>query len=51
MKIKELPWYDRPWTRLKKKGVSALSDAELLATVLDRRQRDQKQRSHIENIL
>ncbi len=36
MKIKELPWFDRPWTRLKKKGLSALSDAELLAVVLGR---------------
>ena len=41
MKIKELPWYDRPWTRLKKKGVSALSDAELLATVLGRGNRQE----------
>ena len=41
MKIKELPWFDRPWTRLKKKGVSALSDAELLATVLGRGNRQE----------
>ena len=41
MKIKELPWYDRPWTRLKKKGVFALSDAELLATVLGRGNRQE----------
>lgn len=36
MKIKEIPWYNRPGARLKKKGVSSLSDAELLAIVLGR---------------
>jgi DNA repair protein RadC len=36
MKIKDIPWYNRPGTRLKKKGVSSLSDAELLAVVLGR---------------
>jgi len=36
MKIKEIPWYNRPGIRLKKKGVSTLSDAELLAVVLGR---------------
>ena len=36
MKISEIPWFDRPWTRLKKKGVSNLSNAELLAAVLGR---------------
>jgi len=36
MKIKEIPWFDRPWTRLKKKGVSNLSNAELLAIILGR---------------
>lgn len=36
MKIKEIPWYNRPGIRLKKKGVSVLSDAELLAIVLGR---------------
>jgi len=25
MKIREIPWFDRPWTRLKNKGVSNLS--------------------------
>jgi len=34
MKIKEIPWYNRPGTRLKRKGVGSLSDAELLAIVL-----------------
>ena len=31
-----MPWYNRPGIRLKRKGVSALSDAELLAIVLGR---------------
>ena len=36
MKIKDIPWYNRPGVRLKKKGASNLSDAELLAIVLGR---------------
>jgi len=36
MKIKDIPWYNRPGIRLKRKGVSVLSDAELLAIVIDR---------------
>ena len=36
MKLKEIPWYNRPGVRLKKKGVSYLSDAELLAIVVGR---------------
>jgi DNA repair protein RadC len=36
MKIKDIPWYNRPGVRLKKKGASHLSDAELLAIVLGR---------------
>jgi len=36
MKIKDIPWYNRPGARLKKKGASNLSDAELLAIVLGR---------------
>ena len=36
MKIKDIPWYNRPGIRLKKKGVGILSDAELLAVVLGR---------------
>jgi len=34
MKIKEMPWFDRPWTKLKNKGVSALGNDELLAAGL-----------------
>ncbi len=36
MKIKDIPWFNRPGWRLKRKGVSNLSDAELLAVVLGR---------------
>ena len=36
MKIKDIPWYNRPGIRLKKKGATTLSDAELLAIVLGR---------------
>ena len=36
MKIKDIPWYNRPGGRLKKKGASHLSDAELLAIILGR---------------
>ena len=36
MKIKDIPWYNRPGSRLKRKGASALSDAELLAILLGR---------------
>lgn len=36
MRIKDIPWYNRPGIRLKRKGVSVLSDAELIAIVLGR---------------
>ena len=36
MKIRDIPWYNRPGMRLKKKGVGSLSDAELLAVVIGR---------------
>jgi len=36
MKIKEMPWFNRPGARLKRKGVFSLSDAELLAIILGR---------------
>jgi DNA repair protein RadC len=36
MKIKDIPWYNRPGTRLKRNGATVLSDAELLAIVLGR---------------
>lgn len=34
MKIKDMPWFDRPWTRLRKEGVDKLSHAELLTVIL-----------------
>ena len=34
MKIKEIPWFDRPWTRLKKEGAEKLSNTELLTVIL-----------------
>ncbi|MDH7507445.1 MAG: DNA repair protein RadC [Candidatus Thermoplasmatota archaeon] len=36
MKIKDIPWFNRPGARLRKKGVFSLSDAELLAIVIGR---------------
>ncbi len=36
MRLKDISWFDRPWTRIKKKGVSNLSDADLLAAVIGR---------------
>ena len=41
MRIKDIPWYNRPGIRLKKKGVSALSDAELFAIVIGRGSRSE----------
>ena len=34
MKLKEMPWYNQPWSRVENDGVSAMNDAELLAAVL-----------------
>ena len=36
MRIRDMAWFNRPGVRLKKKGVSYLSDAELLAIILER---------------
>ena len=41
MRIKDIPWYNRPGMRLKKKGASALSDAELFAIVIGRGNRSE----------
>ena len=41
MRIRDIPWYNRPGVRLKRKGVSVLSDAELLAIVLGRGNKDE----------
>ncbi len=34
--MKEIPWFNRPWTKLKRKGVASLDDAELLSMILMR---------------
>ena len=34
MKIKDMPFFTQPYHRLKKNGVSSLSDAELLAIII-----------------
>lgn len=36
MKIRDIPWDNRPGVRLKKEGVSSLSNAEILAIVIGR---------------
>jgi DNA repair protein RadC len=41
MRIKDIPWYNRPGIRLKKKGPDALSDAELFAIVIGRGSRSE----------
>ncbi len=41
MRIKDIPWYNRPGIRLKKKGPSVLSDAELLAILIGRGSRSE----------
>jgi len=34
MRIKNIPWYNKLGIRFKKKGASAISDAELFAIVI-----------------
>ncbi len=34
--MKDIPWFNRPWTKLKRKGAASLDDAELLAMILMR---------------
>jgi len=36
MRMKDIPWFNRPWTKLKRKGPEALDDAELLAMIMMR---------------
>jgi DNA repair protein RadC len=36
MRIKDIPWYNRPGIRLKKKSASTLSDDELFIIVISR---------------
>ena len=33
MRMKDIPWFNRPWTKVKRNGVSAMDDAELLALI------------------
>ena len=34
MKIKDIPWYDRPGSRLTREGVEKLSNSDLLSVLL-----------------
>ena len=36
MNLKKIPWYNRPWTKIKKNGISSLDDAELLSVIFSR---------------
>ncbi len=31
--LKEIPWFNRPWSKIKEKGVETLDDAELIASI------------------
>lgn len=31
--MKQIPWFNRPWTKIKRNGVGAMDDAELLALI------------------
>ena len=33
MRLKDIPWFNQPWTKLKRNGIQSLDDAELLATI------------------
>lgn len=36
MRLKDIPWFNQPWTKLKRDGIQSLDDAELLATIFIR---------------
>ena len=36
MNIKEIPWFNRPWTKIKREGISTLDDAELISVIFGR---------------
>lgn len=36
MRIKEIPWYNRPYTKIRNGGVSSLNRAELLAVIFEK---------------
>jgi len=33
MRMKDIPWFNRPWTKMSRNGIESLDDAELLALV------------------
>mgnify|MGYP001579568625 CR=1 FL=1 len=41
MKIKDIPWFNRPGFKLTRKGVNTLDDAELLAIIFGVGNRDE----------
>jgi len=36
MRLKEIPWFNRPWNKIKRNGISSLDDAELLSVIFIR---------------
>ena len=40
MKIKDIPWYDRPGARLSREGVGKLSNSDLLSVLLGKGKRE-----------
>jgi DNA repair protein RadC len=33
MRMKDIPWFNRPWTKMRRNGIESLDDAELLALI------------------
>ena len=33
MRLKDIPWFNRPWEKIRRKGISELDDGELLAVI------------------
>lgn len=36
MRLKDIPWFNRPWNKIKRNGISSLDDAELLSVIFIR---------------
>lgn len=36
MKLKDIPWFNRPWSKIKRNGITSLDDAELLSVIFIR---------------
>jgi len=36
MRLKEIPWFNRPWNKIKRNGITSLDDAELLSVIFIR---------------